>query len=184
MRWCDQSTPWDNLHKLSHILHYCYHWTFAKGGARTCFVDSLDSHTSVIKYMWARPLMEFQRYGASNVVMWPWNNLHELSHIFHYCYHWTSVKDRAHTCFVDSLDSHTSTKYMWALPLMEVQRYGASNVVMWKVSNRIIFNFYMRLSLCWWNGNRQILTILCWWNVLVDVTVSLHCYVEQVCVAL
>ena len=46
-------------------------------------------------------------------------------------YHWTSVKCGAHTCFVDAWISNKSTKYIWAPPLMEVQRYGASKVVMW-----------------------------------------------------
>ena len=46
-------------------------------------------------------------------------------------YHWTSVKGGAHIGFVDSLDIHASTKYIWIPPLMEVQRYGISNTAMW-----------------------------------------------------
>ena len=45
-----------------------------------------------------------------------------------YC--WTSVKGGAHMHFVDLLDVHASTKPVWALPLMEVQRYGALNAAM------------------------------------------------------
>ena len=44
---------------------------------------------------------------------------------------WTSVKGGAHMCFVDLLDIHAYTKRVWALPLMEVQWYGASNTVVW-----------------------------------------------------
>ena len=45
-------------------------------------------------------------------------------------YHGTSGKDGAHMRFVDSLDIHASTKHVWALPLTEVQQYGASNTAM------------------------------------------------------
>ena len=45
-------------------------------------------------------------------------------------YRWTSVKGGGHMRFVDLLDIHASTKHVWALPLMEVQWYGASNVAM------------------------------------------------------
>ena len=45
-------------------------------------------------------------------------------------YHWTSVKSGAHMRFVDLLDIHASTKHIWALPLMEVQRYDALNTAM------------------------------------------------------
>ena len=42
-----------------------------------------------------------------------------------YC--WTFVKGGAHMRFIDSLDIHASMKHVWALPLTEVQWYGASN---------------------------------------------------------
>ena len=45
-------------------------------------------------------------------------------------YRWTSVKGGAHMRYVDSLDIHASTKRIWAPPLTEVQRYGASNAAM------------------------------------------------------
>ena len=35
-------------------------------------------------------------------------------------YRWTSVKGGAHMRYVDSLDIHTPTKRIWALPLTEV----------------------------------------------------------------
>ena len=44
---------------------------------------------------------------------------------------WTSVKGGTHTRFVDSVNIHASTKYVWAPPLMEVQRYGASSISKW-----------------------------------------------------
>ena len=50
---------------------------------------------------------------------------------FEASYRWTSVKGGAHTRFVDLLDIHASTKRVWAPPLTEVQRYGASNAAMW-----------------------------------------------------
>ena len=40
------------------------------------------------------------------------------------------VKGGAHMYFIDSLDIHASTNCVWASPLMEVQRYGASNTAM------------------------------------------------------
>ena len=43
---------------------------------------------------------------------------------------WTSIKGGAHIRFVDSLDIHTSTKCVWAMPLTEVRRYDASNAAM------------------------------------------------------
>ena len=46
-----------------------------------------------------------------------------------YC--WTFVKGGAHMRFVDLLDIHVTTKRVWAPPLTEVQRCGASNTVMW-----------------------------------------------------
>ena len=46
-------------------------------------------------------------------------------------YRWTSVKGGAHMHFVDSLDNHAPTKYVWAPPLTEVQQYSASNIAMW-----------------------------------------------------
>ena len=45
-------------------------------------------------------------------------------------YRWTSVKGGAHTHFVDSSDIHASTLHVWAPPLPEVQRYGASSTAM------------------------------------------------------
>ena len=45
-------------------------------------------------------------------------------------YRWTFVKGGAHVHFVDSLDIHASSNSLWAPPLMEVQRYGASNASM------------------------------------------------------
>ena len=45
-------------------------------------------------------------------------------------YRWTSVKGGAHTHFVDSSDIHASTLHVWAPPLTEVQRYGASSTAM------------------------------------------------------
>ena len=45
-------------------------------------------------------------------------------------YRWTSIKGGAHMRFIDSLDIHASTKQVWALPLTEVQQYGASNTAM------------------------------------------------------
>ena len=49
---------------------------------------------------------------------------------FEALYRWTSVKGRAHTRFVDVWISHESTKRIWAPPLTEVQRYGASKAMM------------------------------------------------------
>ena len=48
---------------------------------------------------------------------------------FEALYRWTSVKGGAHMHFVDSLDIHTSTKYVWAPPLTEAQQYGASKAM-------------------------------------------------------
>ena len=45
-------------------------------------------------------------------------------------YRWTSVKDRAHTCNINAWISDESTKWVWAPPLTEVQRYGASKAAM------------------------------------------------------
>ena len=68
----------------------------------------------------------------------PWKNPRLFCHVFrsHRCLRSavslnTSVKGEAHLCFLDSWAIHASTKHVWALPLMEVQRYGASNTVMW-----------------------------------------------------
>ena len=33
--------------------------------------------------------------------------------------------------FVNLSDIHTPTKHVWALPLTEVQQYGALNAAMW-----------------------------------------------------
>ena len=35
-------------------------------------------------------------------------------------YRWTSIKGVAHMRFIDSLDIHVSTKYVWTPPLTEV----------------------------------------------------------------
>ena len=56
-------------------------------------------------------------------------------------------KGRAHTCFVDSLAIHASTKHVWALPIADVQWYGTfkhSDVI--EIRDGIIFDFYMGLS--------------------------------------
>ena len=45
-------------------------------------------------------------------------------------YRWTSVKGEAHMRLVDLLVIHTSTERVWAPPLTEVQRYGASKAAM------------------------------------------------------
>ena len=45
-------------------------------------------------------------------------------------YRWTSVKGGAHTHSVDSSDIHAFTLHVWALPLTEVQWYGASSTAM------------------------------------------------------
>ena len=45
-------------------------------------------------------------------------------------YRWTSIKGGDHMRFVDSLAIHASTKRVWALPLVEVQQYGASKAMM------------------------------------------------------
>ena len=45
-----------------------YHWTSAKGGAHTRFVDAWISNEPT-KCIWAPPLMEVQQYGASKAVM-------------------------------------------------------------------------------------------------------------------
>ena len=50
--------------------------------------------------------------------------------VFEGPYHWTSLKGRAHMCFVDAWITDKFTKHIWAPPLMEVQQYGALNVVM------------------------------------------------------
>ena len=50
--------------------------------------------------------------------------------VFEVPYCWTSVKSGAHTRFVDAWISNESTKCVWAPPLTEVQRYGASNAAM------------------------------------------------------
>ena len=42
-------------------------------------------------------------------------------------YRWTSAKGGAH---MRSVDSYASTKRVWAPPLAEVQRYGASKATM------------------------------------------------------
>ena len=68
--------------------------------------------------------------------------------VFEAPYRWTSVKGGAHTCFVDAWISNESMKRIWALLLMEVQRYGASkgnNVI--EICGGITFNFYMGLVL-------------------------------------
>ena len=59
---------------------------------------------------------------------------------FRATYCWTSVKARAHMCFVDF---HSSTKHVWAPPLTEVQQYSALNTATYiiEIPNRIIFNF-------------------------------------------
>ena len=45
-------------------------------------------------------------------------------------YRWTSGKGGAHMVFIDLLDIHVSVKHVLALPLPEVQRYGASKAAM------------------------------------------------------
>ena len=45
-----------------------------------------------------------------------------------YC--WTSIKGRAHTCFLDAWISNKSTKCIWAPLLAEVQRYDTSKAAM------------------------------------------------------
>ena len=60
------------------------------------------------------------------------------------------IKGRAHVRFVDLLDIHVSTKHIWALPLMEVQRYGASKAAIAnEIRNGITFDFYMELPHIW-----------------------------------
>ena len=49
---------------------------------------------------------------------------------FEALYHWTSVKGGAHMRFLDLWISNNSTKRIWALPLTEVQHYGALNEAM------------------------------------------------------
>ena len=45
-------------------------------------------------------------------------------------YRWTSAKGGVHMCSIDSLDVYASMKRVWAPPLAEVQRYGASKATM------------------------------------------------------
>ena len=54
----------------------------------------------------------------------------DLIAAFEVPYRWTFVKGGAYTRFVDALDIHASTKRVWALPLTEVQLYGALNAAM------------------------------------------------------
>ena len=60
-------------------------------------------------------------------------------------YHWTPVKDGAHTCFVDAWISNESTKRIWAPPITEVQRYGTSKAAMWSKYMTEYFDFYTGL---------------------------------------
>ena len=76
----------------------------------------------------------------------------------HHCevpYHWTSVKGRTHTHFIDAWISNESTKHIWAPSLTEVQRYSTLSTAMQSESvqrygtgicDRIIFDFYTELS--------------------------------------
>ena len=59
-QFCIEITDYSVVHLIT-SLHskHCIAELPLKGGAHTCFVDSLDIHTS----------MEFQLYGALNVMM-------------------------------------------------------------------------------------------------------------------
>ena len=68
--------------------------------------------------------------------------------VFEVSYRW--VKGGAHTCFIDARISNASTKCVWALPLMEVQRYGASKAAdAIEIYDGITFDFYMGLPHIW-----------------------------------
>ena len=74
---------------------------------------------------------------------------------FETAYRWTSIMGGAHIDFIDSLDTHASTKHIWAPPLMEahmssalngssaIRRFKHSNTI--KICNGITFDFYTGL---------------------------------------
>ena len=66
--------------------------------------------------------VEIEDYSAANF---------DCSTVFKAPYHLTSIKSGAHMDFVNLSDIHTPTKHVWALPLTEVQQYGALNTAMW-----------------------------------------------------
>ena len=45
-------------------------------------------------------------------------------------YRWTAIKSGAHTHFIDGWIANESTKWVWAPPLMEIQRYSTLNAAM------------------------------------------------------
>ena len=62
-------------------------------------------------------------------------------------YHSTSIKGEADTPYIDSSDSHTSTKIVLAQPLTGAQQYSVSkqgNAI--KAHDGRIINLYMRVS--------------------------------------
>ena len=63
----------------------------------------------------------------------------------HRCLRSVPLRVRYHMHFVDSLDIHASMKHVWTLPLMEVQRYSASNTTM-RLQWNNTFDFYAGLS--------------------------------------
>ena len=80
----------------------------------------------------------FQNIGSVREYMWQSHvEIEGYSVVYFNCiaafevpYRWTSVKGGPHMCFVDSLDIHASMKHIWALPLTEVQWYGALKAAM------------------------------------------------------
>ena len=59
--------------------------------------------------------------------------------VFEAPYHWTSVKDGAHMCFMDALISNESMKHIWAPP------FKGSDVI--EICDGITFDFYVGLPL-------------------------------------
>ena len=70
-------------------------------------------------------------------------------------YRWTSIMGGAHIHFIDSLDTHASTKHVWTPPLMEAHMsstLNGSSVIrclkysnMIEIRNEITFDFYTGL---------------------------------------
>ena len=104
-------------------------WRFEHGNAiELCNEIILDFHAG-LSHVW-QSCVEIEGYSIPYF---------DRIAAFEVLYHWTSVKGEARMRFIDLLDIHASMKHVWALLLMEVQRYSASNTAMWLQRNNLWF---------------------------------------------
>ena len=105
------------------------------GGGRLQVPAKRDLAGGTWLYMWQSNL-EIEGYSVTYF---------DCIAAFEALYHWTSVKGGAHMRIVDSSDTHTSMKHIWAPPLTEVQWYSASKAAM--QSKYVQFDFQIGLPL-------------------------------------